>query len=406
MPILPLSTSMQSRTPKPFRLALFWLGLQTVWGALLGISLQARSSQLAGGDALVAYGHLAAIGASVAAVTQIAVGFWSDARRRHGSRRVEFYVAGTLGGAVAIAAFYGAPTFATLTLAYVAIQLTLNLAIGPYQAILPDFIEKTRLGVASSWLAALQSLGNAIGAIVASQVANARAVAGVIDALLIGTCAATVAHVRTLAIREEPERARMHLTRAFADLFVSRALVYVGFFTMVGYLFFYVSGVLGFSVLESTKFTGYLILAFTVVGAVGAALAAKPSDRFDKRFVAMAGGAVMIVALIVFIASHAVAAAVVATCVAGIGWGVFLVADWALACRIMPAGSAASTMGVWNLALVLPQIAAPAFTTWVVTRFPLTASAQAPREAFGLAICEVLVGIGWLLRLPTSPSGE
>ena len=95
---------------------------------------------------------------------------------------------------------------------------------------------------------------------------------------------------------------------------------------------------LGFSLLESTKFTGYLILAFTVVGAAGAAIAAKPSDRFDKRFVAMAGGSVMIAALVVFIASHAVAGAVAATCVAGIGWGVFLVADWALACRIMPGG--------------------------------------------------------------------
>jgi MFS family permease len=397
---------MQTRTPKPFRLALFWLGLQTVWGALLGISLQARSSQLASGDALIAYGHLAAIGATVAAVTQIAVGFWSDARRKRGSRRVEFYVAGTIGGAVAIAAFYGATTFALLTLAYVALQLTLNLATGPYQAILPDFIEKRRLGVASSWLAALQSIGNAIGAIVASQIANARIVAGLIDALLVGTCAATVAHVRTLAIREEPEHAPMHLTRAFADLFVSRALVYVGFFTMVGYLFFYVSGVLGFGVLESTKFTGYLILAFTVVGAAGAAIAAKPSDRFDKRYVAMTGGGVMIAALIVFIASHVVAGAVVATCVAGIGWGVFLVADWALACRIMPAGSAASTMGVWNLALVLPQIAAPAFTTWILTRFTATAPAQAPREAFGLAVCETLVGIAWLLRLPASRSGE
>jgi MFS family permease len=398
---------MQTRTPSPFRLALFWLGLQTVWGALLGISLQARSSQLAAGDALVAYGHLAAIGATVAAVTQIAVGFWSDALRRRGSRRIEFYIAGTVGGAVAIAAFYLAPTFAMLTLAYVALQLTLNVAIGPYQAILPDFIESKRLGVASSWLAALQSIGNAIGAVFASLIVDARILAGAIDALLLGTCAATVAHVRTLTIREEPERAPMHLTRAFVDLFVSRALVYVGFFTMVGYLFFYVHGVLNFDVLsKATKLTGLLILAFTIVGAAGAALAAKPSDRFDKRFVAMTGGGVMIVALIVFIASHAIAAAIVATCIAGIGWGIFLVADWALACRIMPAGSAASTMGVWNLALVLPQIAAPALTTWVLTHVPLTTAAQAPREAFGLAVCETLVGIVWLLRLPASPIGE
>jgi maltose/moltooligosaccharide transporter len=398
---------MPSRTPSPFRLALFWLGLQTVWGALLGISLQARSSQLAPGDALVAYGHLAATGATVAAVTQIAVGFWSDYLRRRGSRRIEFYVAGTLGGSVAIAAFYLAPSFTLLAVAYVALQLSLNLAIGPYQAILPDFIEPKRLGVASSWLAALQSIGNAIGAVFASLIVDARILAGAIDALLIGTCAATVAHVRRLAIREEPQYSPMRITRAFVDLFVSRALVYVGFFTMVGYLFFYVQGVLHFDALkEATKLTGLLILAFTIVGAAGAALAAKPSDRFDKRYVAMTGGAVMIVALVVFIASHAVVAAIVATCIAGIGWGVFLVADWALACRIMPAGSAASTMGVWNLALVLPQIAAPAFTTWMLTRVPIIVGPEAPREAFGLAVCEVLMGIAWLVRLPARPIGE
>jgi MFS family permease len=172
-------------------------------------------------------------------------------------------------------------------------------------------------------------------------------------------------------------------------------------------LFFYVQGALGVTVLaQATRQTGLLILVFTIVGAAGAAVAARPSDRFDKRYVAMAGGGVMIAALLLFIASHALAGAVVATCAAGIGWGIFLVADWALACRIMPPGSAASTMGVWNLALVLPQIAAPAFTTWFLARFPLTAVAQAPREAFGLAVGEILIGIVWLVRLQASPNGE
>lgn len=398
---------MPASTPKPFRLALFWLGLQTVWGALLGISLQARSTQLAPGDALVAYGHLAAIGASVAAVTQIAVGFWSDALRKRGSRRIEFYVVGTLGGAAAIAAFYGAPTFATLTLAYIAVQATLNLAGGPYQAILPDFVETRRLGVASSWLAALQSIGNAIGAICASLILDARLLAASIDVLLVGSCAATVAHVRSLALREEAATAPTRFTRAFVDLFVSRALVYVGFFTLVGYLFFYVNGVLGAHPLAAaTRQTGLLILVFTIVGAAGAAIAARPSDRFDRRYVAMTGGGVMVVALVLFIASNTLIAAIAATCIAGVGWGIFLVADWALACRIMPPGAAATIMGVWNLALILPQIAAPSLTTWVLTRLPLTSSAQAPREAFALAVCETLVGIAWLLRLPAWPSGE
>ena len=102
------NTVMQPKTPNPFRLALFWLGIQAVWGALLGISLQSRTIELAPGDALIAYGRLATAGAIVAAIVQVVVGFYSDARRRGGSRRVEFYVAGALGGAVAIEFFFGA----------------------------------------------------------------------------------------------------------------------------------------------------------------------------------------------------------------------------------------------------------------------------------------------------------
>ena len=46
----------------------------------------------------------------------------------------------------------------------------------------------------------------------------------------------------------------------------------------------------------------------------------------------------------------------------------------------------ATTMGVWNLAIVVPQIVAPALTTAVLQRFALTGGASAPRVAFGLAL--------------------
>ncbi len=134
-----------------------------MWGAILGISLQSRSIELAGGNPLIAYGRLATIGAIVAAVVQVLVGIYSDARRREGSRRVEFYAIGAIAGAASLAFFYEANTFIALTAAYVALQASLNLSIGPYQAIIPDFIERVKIGAASSWMAALQGAGNAIG---------------------------------------------------------------------------------------------------------------------------------------------------------------------------------------------------------------------------------------------------
>jgi MFS family permease len=398
---------MPARTPNPFRLALYWLGIQAIWGALLGISLQSRAIELAAGNAVIAYGRLATAGAAMAAVVQIVVGIWSDARRRRGSRRIEFYLVGAIGGTVALACFYDASTFFALTVAYIGLQAALNVAIGPYQAIIPDFVERSRTGIASSWMAALQSAGNAIGALAASFIANARALTSVLGALLLLTCAMTSAHARRLPLREPEREEPWRVTRAFVDLFISRALVYVGFYTLLGYLLFYVEAVLAVATLaDARRETGILIISFTLVGAVGAALAARPSDRLDKRLVATIGAGAFIVALGIFIAAHSFSGALVATLIAGTGWGIFLVADWAIACRVLPSGAMAAAMGVWNLAIVLPQIAAPALTTAVLAHFNLTAGELPSRVAFGLALGETLVGIAWLWRLSRCAIGE
>jgi MFS family permease len=399
---------MLARNPNPFRLALFWLGIQAVWGAMLGISLQSRTIALSTGNAVIAYGRLATAGAAMAALAQILVGLWSDARRRDGSRRIEFYLAGAIGGAIAIALFYDAHTFLALTIAFIALQGTLNVAIGPYQAVIPDFIERKRTGTASSWMAALQSAGNAIGALGASFIGNARLLASVLGGLLLVTCAVTSAHARGLPRHDpgQPTEA-LRVTRPFVDLFVSRALIYVGFYTLLGYLLFYVEAVLRTATLAGARReTGILIVSFTLVGALGAGIAARPSDRLDKRLVATIGAGGFILALALFIAAHDSGSVVAATLIAGLGWGIFLVADWAIACRVLPAGAMAAAMGVWNLAIVLPQIIAPAVTTLVLQRIVGAAGAVAPRTAFALALGESLLGIAWLWRLPRCAMGQ
>jgi MFS family permease len=400
---------MPVRTVNPFRLALFWLGIQAVWGALLGISLQSRTIELSASNPVIAYGRLATAGAAMAAAAQIVVGLWSDARRRRGSRRIEFYAAGAIAGTVALAFFYDARTLAALTVAYVALQAALNLAIGPYQAIIPDFVERMRVGRASSWMAALQSAGNALGALAASFIANARLLGSALGALLLLTCSVTSAYARRLPLRETAAESdgSLRVTRPFVDLFISRALVYVGFYTLLGYLLFYVAAVLSTPALaDARRDTGILIVSFTLVGALGAGIAARPSDRLDKRLVATLGATAFIAALALFIASRGFPEAIAATLIAGLGWGVFLVADWAIACRVLPAGAMAAAMGLWNLAVVLPQIAAPALTTVVLQHVGVTGGGGAPRVAFGLALVETLVGIAWLWRLSSCAIGE
>jgi MFS family permease len=223
-----------------------------------------------------------------------------------------------------------------------------------------------------------------------------------LSGLLLATFAISAAHVRRLTMQTpQRDQERPKITRPFVDLFISRALVYIGFYTLLFNLFSYVRSVLGASTIANAKeLAGILIVSFTIVGAAGAALAARPSDRNDKRLVATLGGAGFIVALLLFIASHTIAGAATATVVAGVGWGVFLVADWAIACRVLPAGAMASAMGVSNLAIVVPQVIAPALTAAVLALFAIAEPTVAPRAAFALALGETFLGIVWLWRLP------
>lgn len=389
---------MRPSTPNPAFLGAFWFGIQMVWGALLGISLQARATELAPKHELVAYGLLAGAGAAVAGISQIVTGIVSDRRRAHGSRRIEFYVAGTIAGSAAVIWFYLAPSYAQLVAALLVLQLGLNVAIGPYQAAIPDFIERKALGSASAWMAALQSLGNIAGALVASFVKSAVGVGTAIASTLLITCAVTSAHVRTLEVLQAtPDRVR--ITRTFADLFISRALVYVGFYTLLGYLLFYVKQMMGG---DAQSNTGIMLMTFLIAAAIGAAVSARPVNRFDRRDVATIGGGVFIAGLVVFLIANAPAEVFAGALIAGLAWGIFLTADWALGCAFLPRNALATAMGVWNLALLIPQILAPAIVTAVLGAMHALQNPDAPRIAFVLACIEVAAGLAWLRRLPAS----
>jgi MFS family permease len=389
---------MRLRTPSLARLAAFWFGIQMVWGALLGVSLQARAIELAGAQALWAYGVLATSGAAVAAIVQILIGTLSDSRRIRGSKRYEFYAVGGAIASGAVVWFYLARSFPELIAALVLLQIAMNVAIGPYQAVIPDYVSSDRMAAASSWMAALQSLGNAAGALTAALVPGGRFDGVAIAVVLLATCAATATHVRALTPRPVHTE-RLRVSRAFVDLFISRGLVFLGFYTLLGYLFFYVRESLGGS---SKTTTGVLILIVTGAAAAGAAFAAKPASRADQRSIAAAGGGAFIAALIAFLLSRGFAAIVCSALGAGLSWGVFVTADWALGCRFLPKHALATSFGVWNLAQIAPQIAAPLIATGVLSVFGALHSGAAAHIAFVIAVLEVAAGVAWLRRLPAA----
>ncbi len=380
----------------PARLGALWFAIQLVWGAILAVSLQARSIALASDDGVNAYATIAALGGAVAAAVQLLTGFIADRDvARRGSRHV-FYAIGVAGTVPALVWFYLAPNYAQLMLAFFAIQMALNIATGPYQAAIPDHVEPERAGAASAWMSAYQFLGNACGLVVAGFVGDARAVVAILGGSLLATFAVTYAHVRRLTIRATTF-ARFAITRNIVELLLSRGLVNVGFYTMLGFLLFFVRDAL--HVPDVRTMTASLFLAFTVAGIAGAALVARPVDRADPRIVAAAALALIVVAIGVLAAANGLPVAFAAATVAGIAWGAFATADWALACRLLPANAMAAAMGVWNLGTTIPQIVAPILAGAVVARIDAYDRALGPRIALVLALLEMAAGAVWLARV-------
>ena len=385
----------------PARLCAFNVGLQLVWGAILAVSLQDRTIALGGRHAVAAYAMVAAAGAAVATVAQIVIGAASDRRRARIGSRDAFYAAGVALTVPALAAFFFAPTYALLVVAFLALEIATNVASGPYQAVIPDYVGRSRHGAAAAWTSAYQSIGNAVGLIVAGFVHDARAVAGLLAAGLAGTYAVTAAHVRgrtPVAAHTPPAERR---TRgALAALLVSRGVTNVGFFTLLGFLLFFVRDALGVRGDAVRVQTALLFLTFTFFAVAGAALAARPADRYDKRAVVTVALGVVASALVALALATSSPVAFMAAAVAGIGWGAFATTDWALATALLPPGAMATSMGVWNVATTVPQIVAPLLAAPLVVRLDALHVGLGARGAIVLAFAEFVAGAAAVWRLP------
>ena len=386
----------------PRRLGAFWFGIQVVWTAVLGVVLQDRVTAL-DPHAVRSYALIAALGAGLAAVVQVAAGFLSDRRRaRTGDRRL-FYAAGVALAVPGIVLLPVAPSMGGVWLAMLLLQLGMNLAAGPYQGIVGDYIEPERIGRASSWMSVHQFSGSVVG-LVLTTLLRGLPLGIALAACLVGGWWVTHAYVARLPRRRDVA-APLRVDANMWTVLISRALINVGFYTLFGFLFFFVRESLG--VPDPRTTTGILFLAFTIAGVIGAAAAGKPADRMDKRVVVTVACAAIAVAVGAFAAAPTFAVALVCAIGSGAAWGAFFTADWAIAYAVLPRAALASAMGVWNLAAAIPQVVAPAITAPVVAYFDARSMGLGPRIALICVIVEFAIGTAWLwrLRLPRASAG-
>ncbi len=342
------------------------------------LPLKAEAVDLSGKAILLS--QVTVLGAVVAGLANLGAGVLSDATRGPWGRRRPWIAGGAVAVAVAHGFIYLADSLWSLLAAIVAFQVALNLMFGPLNAVLADRVPDRQKGTVS----ALQGLALPTAGLFSALVL-AMALDGLAERFLL-TAFAVPALVLPFALlvpdHSEPgprqEGGRISL-RVLADqdfrlAFLSRLLVQVSISLNVLYLLFYLQDV---AHLPHASFTapesafGWLLAAGTIGGLVVGFVGGLLSDRTRRRRVlVMSGGLLMALGAGMMVAQPGWPGPLIAQILFGIGLGLYSTVDIALVAEVLPErASAGRDLGVMNLAITVPQVAAPLIGLGVLVAF-------------------------------------
>jgi len=312
------------------------------------------------------------VGALVASATQILFGAISDRSRHPMGRRRPFLIVGTLLTTVGLFLFPAARTVWTLLGVYIVIQFFLNVANGPYQALIPDRIPWQYHGTASAWMGVCTLLGRIGGPFAASLLLGTeRGLFWLM--LLFAVFLNAFMLLNVWLIREEPYagksptlweaitssyRVPLKPYPSFVWLLISRLAIMMGIYTVNFCLLYYLRDTLGFRKEAFSLITNFMILS-TITGILGTLPAGKLADRYSKRLILALSCLTCLLAGMGFLFAKDLTVVYIAVGIFGAGFGVFQAVDWALACNLLPQEAPAKYMGVWGIADTLPQVVAP-----------------------------------------------
>jgi MFS family permease len=426
----PLAVPLSSRFSVTDQLAvsLLWFALFANWLTVVPVIVPDQIASILGPDAAAKEGisgSILAIGAFMALVMAPLAGALSDRVRNAKGRRRPFLIAGMAGTCVALALLvpFGAGSSILLyALAILNLQFWWNWACGPYAGLIPDVVPVADQASASAWMNIMSILGtftgNGIAVALYVHGQPAAAIAGLIVINLI--CLA----VTVKRVRERPASGSgrpfalgpflrsfwlppaMH--RNFYRVLVTRLFANLGVWSMMTFLLFYLQDVVG--VAEPARVLPTVLGIGALFGIPASLVAARLSTRYGIVAIVklaswmMAGAAIAYV--LIALSPYLVLMAIVALIYFS-GWGAYQAVDWALALRVLPKSEAAGKdMGIWHVALVLPQILGPASTGWIISGAKWAVSARfAYTLAFAIAALWFSLSALLVARVRLAPSG-
>ena len=400
-------------------LSAFWFGTNFLFIPLSTILIQAQVDEVVPkGSQNTAIGVALAVGGLIAMTVPPIVGALSDRLNTRFGRRRPVMVAGTLLTLPGLVLLMTAGSYPQIVVGYAIIQIFLNGAQAAYAGIIPDVVPAMQVGKASGYLATMTQLGIGGGLGVTGLMTGNRAIYLVLGAVVTLSLIPTVWAARAEGmqpIEPPPHRSLGESLREFARplhegdfawVIFTRLMVSSGITVVLYFLVnFFKDVVLAPTTSAAAgRFTGNWELVVVATALPFGFFGGQLSDRINRRkiFVYLSGAAQSFVAVAFIVLYPNSIPLVFALGIAyGIGYGLYFAVDWALAVDTLPDKTkSAKDMGLFHVALTLPQAVLPLFGGALIDSLNRSAGGNAGyRVVFSSAVVFLLVGTVFVSRI-------
>jgi len=352
------------------KITVFGFAIAALWGSLHTFIIQQRLPYLvAESEGTLWFGVLTLAGSVIAMVVQPIAGAISDRSSFSWGRRRPYILLGTILAILFLPGIGLCGNYITFLIIYCLLQISCNVAQGPFQAFIPDLVPETKRGLASGVKSLLEFVG---GITLVWVILNFMEryfteqggpwlwyALALLAFFMLGAMVATV-----LTVKERPggDGSQLPLLPTLSRSFkidvkaspdfilflVSRFLILTALITLQRYVYFFLMDVVG--VANPVTVLKELLFAVGICMVIVVYPAGRLSDRIGRRPVVISSGLLGALGILLLFFSHSYGAIMFCGALLGISSGAFMSSNWALATDLVPKGEEARYLGLTNLA--------------------------------------------------------
>jgi MFS family permease len=382
---VPEALQVPTKAVSPSFQVLLALANTVIWLSILPIGQILLPTQIAAFNAATRFSNLAiatSVGVMAALLTNPIAGALSDRTTSRLGRRRPWLIAGTVLSAATLVLLANASSFLTLVIWWAIFHVAANALLAALSAIIPDQVPVRQRATVSAFVSLSLPLGAVVGALLVTKVVKST----VMSYYTFGGILFIVMLIFVLVLRDKPlpkaAAPRFHLGTFLAAFWVNpvkhpdfgwawltRFLVYLSYFTALGYLLYFLQDAVHYQKAAQGVTTFQIILTGTLL--IASVLSGILSDKFGRRKVFVMGASLVIALSFLILAFWQTWTGVqLAAAVLGIGFGAYLGVDIALITQVLPSANArGKDLGVINIANALPQVVGYTTAALVITVF-------------------------------------